>query len=101
MSTTNNEYKKMAEKASPPSPKIKNCIKAFLFGGGICTFGQLLNWGFEKLGFSEDVVKSVTISPTVQSDLVEQSIQDFMNYCNYKVQDFSEFIKHSKVPVRF
>lgn len=54
-----------------------------------------------ELKFSEDVVKSLTISPTVQSDLVEQSIQDFMNYCNYGIQDFSTFIKHSKVPVRF
>ena len=60
MSTTNNEYNKMAEKASPPSPKIKNCIKAFLFGGGICTFGQFLNWGFEKMNFSEDAVKALT-----------------------------------------
>lgn len=60
MSTTNNEYGKMAEKASPPSPKLKNCIKAFLFGGGICTFGQFLNWSFEKLNFSEDAVKALT-----------------------------------------
>ncbi len=60
MSTTNNEYGKMAEKASPPSPKLKNCIKAFLFGGGICAFGEFLNWSFEKLNFSEDVVKALT-----------------------------------------
>ena len=60
MSTTNNEYGKMAEKASPPSPKLKNCIKAFLFGGGICAFGEFLNWGFEKLNFSEDAVKALT-----------------------------------------
>ena len=62
MSTTNNEYNKMAEQASPPSPKLKNCIKAFIFGGGICTFGQFLNWGFEKLDFSEDAVKALTPS---------------------------------------
>lgn len=60
MSTTNNEYGKMAEKASPPSPKLKNCIKAFLFGGGICAFGEFLNWSFEKLNFSEDAVKALT-----------------------------------------
>lgn len=54
-----------------------------------------------ELKFTEDVVKSITISPTVQSDLVELSIQDFINYCKYDVQDFSEFIKHSKIPVRF
>ena len=54
-----------------------------------------------ELKFTEDVVKSITISPTVQSDLVELSIQDFVEYCKFDVKDFSEFIKHSKVPVRF
>ena len=62
MSTTNNEYEKMAEKASPPSPKLKNCIKAFVIGGAICTFGEFLNWSFEKMHFSEDVVKALTPS---------------------------------------
>ena len=62
MSTTDKEYDKMAKKASPPSPKILNCVKAFLFGGAICTFGQFLNWGFEKLNFSEDYVKALTPS---------------------------------------
>lgn len=62
MSTSDKEYSKMAEKASPNSPKIKNCIKAFLFGGGICTFGQFLNTIFERMGFSEDYVKTMTPS---------------------------------------
>ena len=62
MSTSDKEYSKMADKASPNSPKIKNGIKAFLFGGAICTFGQFLNWGFEKLGFSEEYVKALTPS---------------------------------------
>ena len=52
----------MAKKASPNSPKILNCVKAFIIGGAICTFGQFLNWGFEKLGFSEDYVKALTPS---------------------------------------
>ncbi|MBE6804175.1 MAG: stage V sporulation protein AC [Ruminococcaceae bacterium] len=62
MSTTDKEYDKMAKKASPNSPKILNCVKAFIIGGAICTFGQFLNWGFEKLGFSEDYVKALTPS---------------------------------------
>ncbi len=62
MATSDKEYDKMAKKASPPSPKILNSIKAFIFGGAICTFGQFLNWGFEKLGFEEDVVKALTPS---------------------------------------
>ena len=60
MSTTNNEYGRMADRASPPSPKIKNCIKAFIFGGSICTFGQFLNWVFVKTNLSEDAVKALT-----------------------------------------
>ena len=62
MSTSDKEYSKMADKASTNSPKIKNAIKAFLFGGAICTFGQFLNWGFERLGFSEEYVKALTPS---------------------------------------
>ena len=62
MSTSDKEYSKMAEKASPNSPKITNCIKAFIFGGAICTFGQFLNFIFERMGFSEDYVKAMTPS---------------------------------------
>lgn len=60
MSTTDKEYDKMAKKASPNSPKLKNCIKAFLIGGLICTFGQLLNYLFEQMGLNEDEVKALT-----------------------------------------
>lgn len=56
---------------------------------------------FLELSFSPDVVKSITISPTVQSDLVELSIQDFLKYCEFEAGDYSKFIKHSNVPVRF
>ncbi len=62
MSTTDKEYDKMAKKASPPSPKILNCLKAFIIGGAICTFGQFLNWSWEKLGFNEDYTKALTPS---------------------------------------
>ena len=34
------DYSKMADKASPNSPKLLNAVKAFLFGGGICLLGQ-------------------------------------------------------------
>ena len=54
-----------------------------------------------ELKFSENAVRSITISPTVQSDLVESSIRDYLQYCKYNVPDFSNFIKHSNIPVRF
>lgn len=42
MDVTNQEYKKLSKQASPNSPVLKNCIKAFLFGGLICTIGQVI-----------------------------------------------------------
>jgi len=54
-----------------------------------------------ELGFEGEDIKSITISPTVKSDLVEQSIQDFTTYCNLPIDDYSTFIRKSKVPVRF
>ncbi len=36
------EYQKMVENASPNSPVVKDCIRAFFVGGIICTIGQLI-----------------------------------------------------------
>ncbi|MBQ3150859.1 MAG: stage V sporulation protein AC [Clostridia bacterium] len=40
MAIPEKEYSKMTKKASPPSPKGINMIKAFLTGGLICAVGQ-------------------------------------------------------------
>ncbi len=42
MKTTNQEYSQMVKKYSPNSPLLKDMLKAFLIGGAICTFGQVL-----------------------------------------------------------
>jgi stage V sporulation protein AC len=60
MSISNSDYSKMTDKASPNSPTLLNCIKAFVFGGGICLFAQLLNYLFQSLGLNEDEVKLAT-----------------------------------------
>ena len=60
MSTTDKEYDRMAKKASPNSPKFMNGLKAFLIGGAICAFGELLNFLFKKMGLNEDEVKALT-----------------------------------------
>ena len=39
---TKKQYSNMVKKASPASPTITNCLKAFLVGGIICTIGQLI-----------------------------------------------------------
>jgi len=68
MSISKDEYGKMVDKASPPSPKLMNSAKAFLFGGGICLIGQILSEIFKSAGLNEKdsglLVSSVLIVVT-------------------------------------
>ncbi len=57
MSVSKKEYSKLVKKASPPSPKVKNFILAYLIGGLICVIGQLFMELYQYLGLSEKVVK--------------------------------------------
>ncbi len=50
MEISKKNYKKMAERISPPSPILKNCTIAFLVGGAICTLGQGIINFFEARG---------------------------------------------------
>ncbi len=59
MSVSDKEYGKMAKKASPPSPKGLNIIKAFAIGGLICALGEGLFELYTRLGLSEDSVKAL------------------------------------------
>lgn len=65
MSISNSDYSKMADKASPHSPKLLNSVKAFAFGGGICLFGQLMNGLLQSLGMNEEQVKLATPSTVI------------------------------------
>lgn len=63
MKMTNKEYDQMVGKASPPSPKVKDFIWAFVVGGLICTLGQLLHDLYGMAGMSEEQVKAaVTVT---------------------------------------
>ena len=44
------QYSEMVKQASPNSPVLKNCVFAFLFGGFICTIGQVLCQLYQNLG---------------------------------------------------
>ena len=63
MSISKSDYSKMTDKASPHSPLLLNCVKAFVFGGGICVFAQLLNTVFERAGASENALRF--LSPAI------------------------------------
>ena len=42
MNMDKKQYKKYAQAHAPRSPITKNCIRAFLIGGAICTLGEAL-----------------------------------------------------------
>lgn len=63
------EYSEMVKKASPNSPIATNCLKAFLSGGVICSFGQIMRNYFMAQGFNKDdtglIVSLILIAITV------------------------------------
>lgn len=51
------QYQSLVSNTTPKSPLLKDCIFAFVFGGSICCFGELLKTAFTGLGLTEDEVK--------------------------------------------
>ena len=51
------KYNEMTKKASPPSPKLKDFIWAYVVGGAICVIGQLLAELYTSFDLPEKVVK--------------------------------------------
>lgn len=53
----NQQYQQLVSNLTPKSPLLKDCIMAFIFGGSICCFGELLKMLFTNIGLNEDEVK--------------------------------------------
>lgn len=56
MAKKDREYDLMTKKLSPPSPRLKNSIFAFLTGGLICTAGEGFGFLYTKIGIDEKTV---------------------------------------------
>ena len=57
MDISNKEYGRLAKKLSPPSPKWKDFLWAYIVGGLICVIGQLFMELYGYLGLNEKQVK--------------------------------------------
>ena len=53
----NKQYQNLVSNTTPKSPLLKDCILAFLFGGAICCFGEILKMLYTNLGLNTDEVK--------------------------------------------
>ena len=63
LTPTQQKYQEFAKAREPKRPVIKNCLKAFLSGGLICTLGQFVQWTFIKyFHFSEQTAGDPTVA---------------------------------------
>lgn len=60
MNMSEKEYGEYVKKKTKNSPILKDCVFAFLFGGGICTIGQLIFNFYESLDLPEKTVTAAT-----------------------------------------
>ena len=60
MKWSNAEYRRHVDAIAPKSPCLKNCINAFLTGGGICLLGQILSNWFTNMDLSRDMASAAT-----------------------------------------
>ena len=65
MNMNKEQYKKYASAHAKRSPIFKNCIFAFLIGGTICLFGELLTMLYKSLSFIPSSQASTLTSITL------------------------------------
>lgn len=61
MSVSKKEYAEMTKKASPGSPLLTDCLKAFVSGGLICAFSEGMFIVFNNMGLKEQDSRSVAM----------------------------------------
>ena len=60
MKMTAQEYGRRVQQNGPPSPLAQDCLWAFLVGGGICLFGELLRQQYLALGMEGEQAAALT-----------------------------------------
>lgn len=60
MKQTKETYKKIVDEYTPKNKLLKNCVLAFIFGGAICTFGELIKNMLMNFSFSADDAGAMT-----------------------------------------
>ncbi len=65
MKLSNEEYLRLSQKASPPSPSSRNIPAAFAVGGLLCALGQGVRALYENAGLSGDALAAATAATMV------------------------------------
>ena len=65
MDMSNKDYDKFVQERAEKSPLVKDCLYAFLIGGGICVLGQAIMDGFLSLGLEKTDAGTATSASLV------------------------------------
>ena len=80
---TEKEYEKLVGELSPKSPLWKDCLFAFVIGGGICALGQLfMNW-YEDLGLDKTDAGTLTSMTLVALSALFTGLSLYDNLAKY------------------
>lgn len=60
MEADKRKYAALLARKSPPSPLLRDCVMAFLFGGGICTVGEGVRMFWLSRGMDTDDTAAAT-----------------------------------------
>ena len=77
------DYDLMTKKASPPSPIVGDCLRAFLVGGAVCCFGQLLFNTYSTLGAKEQIAKLLVSVSLIFITAMLTALHVYDNYAKF------------------
>lgn len=80
---TDKEYGKLVKDLSPKSPMWKDCLFAFLIGGGICVLGQLILNGYGALGLGETDAGTATSMTLIALSALFTGLSLYDNLAKY------------------
>ena len=84
MKISKQTYARFADAHAPRSPIGKNCLCAFLIGGTICTFGQILHDVFQNVcSFSEETAGTLTSASLILVAVILTALGVFDNIAKH------------------
>lgn len=83
MAVSDKEYRQMTKKASPNSPVVKDCVKAFLFGGSICALGEVIFQLVQRAGLDEQNARLTVSVSLILLAVVLTGFQVFDNIAKH------------------
>ena len=79
MDMTPKEYQEYVKQKAPKSPIVRDCLRAFLVGGLICTLGQAIQNGWLAAGLSKDDAGATTACSLVLLSAVLTGLNVYNN----------------------